>query len=922
MNSVDVITSLWAKSDAGGAPHSLIGHLMDSGAIAELIWRDYLSSKFRRQLDDVSGGRGRELLVLVAAWHDLGKATPAFQLKAVEIGRPELLAGLNAAGVRPPALSPTFRHWPHALAGAEIARDCLEQHTNEGWSWLLPLIAGHHGTFPRDPHPTAANYRRAHGSPAWRPLQRGLAEAVAHRFDVPLDQWRLTAPSRGVQLALSGLVIMADWIASSDLFPGLGLIDVQADVARERAQKAWRTLGLCSGWRPDVLMYSPADFEGRFSFEPRPLQQMVAEVAFRQPAPGLLIVEAPMGEGKTEAAMAAVELLSRTTGCSGAVVAMPTQGTTDAMYARVVRWMGEVDDTIPVSLLHGKAMLNESFRKKLEGVQVEGITDDDESTDGYGMHDSYTAGSAVSTVSAAAPSSWLLGRHRGLLSPSAVATVDQVLWAATRTKFISLRHAGLAGRVLVIDEVHSYDAYMGVFLAELVRWCARDQVPVILMSATLPSQIRSDLAAAWRQGIGLSDEFTVSVQGYPSVVALGYDGSLSTTTCEPARRDFQVRVETLLCSSVDDVSPLVAAIDSDTSGGGCALVILNTVRRAQEAYCGLIARGVPALLIHGRLTAAERARRTAEALESLGPQGRRPPRLVVVATQIAEQSFDVDADVLYSDLAPMDLLLQRVGRLHRHDRAIRPNKLSTPRVVVAGLAWAKGLPVWPSSFATNLVAMPKADADPLKRVRTVYRPFPLLATAAVLRDPSQWSIPSQVPALVEAAYSTTWNGPEDWAELATVARQQEHDERDAREANAKQYRLDADPGTAQLDLWGLHGRATTAADDGSRPVVRDGEDSVEVCLIRRDAAGYWTLSGRALGPNGERVSDDDLAREVLTDSVRLRWRTGLETLAPLPQWRDNRLLGFVPVLVLDREGNVRIPGWQARYDLILGLVEP
>lgn len=909
----------WAKTNASGRPHSLIGHLLDAAATAELIWGFYLAPKVKRQLDEVSDGRGRDLLVLLAAWHDLGKATPAFQLRP-DARWPESATALEAAGLSIPPPLRSASDWPHPHASAVIAQQLLSDAGATGWEWLLPLIDGHHGLYKADPRPFLSRHRRHQGDAGWQELQVTLAHEVADRMSVRLERWALRSPTRGVQLALGGLVIMADWIASSDLFPGVGLADQTLAATRERAVRAWEKLSLNGGWTITGLLNSIADFEGRFGFRPRPLQTLVLAAASAAPAPGLLVIEAPMGEGKTEAAEAASEALARATGCSGVVFAMPTQGTTDAMYDRVVKWMAEADPTVPVSLLHGKAMLNEKWREALTGIAISGVFA--ERTDQYGLPDEYDpfGTSAPEGRRAPAPSSWLLGRHRGLLAPAAVATVDQVLWAATRTKYVALRHAGLAGRVLIVDEVHSYDAHMGVFLHELLRWCARSDVPVVLMSATLPPGIRTELVSSWREGAGLPLADPVTVMGYPSVLAAGHDGGLAVTYCAPHREDLILEVRTLLASDPEDIDAIASGLFDEVAPGGCALAILNTVRRAQEVFRRLVEWEVPALLIHGRLTASERARRTQEALDALGPEGVRPGRLVVVATQIAEQSFDVDADILFSDVAPMDLLLQRVGRLHRHARkgGARPVHLRAPRLVVTGLAWTDGHPTWPAAFAKR----PDAEApDPRKPPRTVYRPYPLLATAAQLRAGTTWAIPSQVPKLVAEAYAAEWQGPGEWRSLVENARSHEEAERLARQQAAATFRLDEFPSTDAKTLWGLHARASSESDDGRRPIVRDGDDTLEVCLIRRDKAGLRTLNGRSLGMNGERVSDDDVAREVLGDSVRLRWRPELQELGPLPQWMGHPLLGFTPVLVLDADGAFRSGRWAVRYDSELGLTE-
>lgn len=882
---------LWAKSNASGRPHSLIGHLLDTAAVAERIWDEYMAPHFKDQVDAAANGAGRQLFVLLAGWHDLGKATPVFQLKA-PTDAAYLLEPVRRAQL-PLPLSAKGKRWPHGDAGALIARQALAEAGVQGGDWVLPLVQGHHGTYQAAPRKPGLANIVAHGEQPWPHEQLHLARIVAERIGVEPTGLRLTPPSRGVQLALGGFVVMADWIASSDEFPGLGLVDETMPQARQRADAAWRRLGLIGGWDPAHLIGDASQIEGRFGFEPRAVQTLTVEAATKLSDSGLLVVEAPMGEGKTEAALAAAEVLAKRFGLTGITFAMPTQGTTDAMYQRVAAWARSVDAAVPVSLLHGKAMLNESWVQALKGVQVNEIHEDD-----YGLDDEY-GWSEPRVRTSAVPAQWLLGRHRGLLSPISVCTVDQVLWAATRTKFVALRHAGLSGRVLVIDEVHSYDAYMSVFFDELLRWCGRMRIPVVLMSATLAPSVRDRLIRCWRRGAGLEElDGPIEVAGYPSIVSADGQGGIQVATTTPRGPELTVGVDILDSAAVDQTHEIAAAVADEVAEGGCALVIMNTVARAQAVWREVRDAGLPCLLIHGQLTAAERARRTAQALDLLGPKGERPAKYVVVATQIAEQSLDVDADILFTDLAPIDLLLQRVGRLHRHQSRDRPFPLVEPRVRITGVdRTGKG---WPAAF------------------EYIYQRWALMRAANEVRSPVKWSIPSHVPELVKRTYESGWLGPADLAEAELEARRLAEKEMDARQNYALTWRLDVDPESERPDLNRLHNRSGTASED-DRPVVRDGDESLEVSLIKLVDGSYTTLNGRPLGSDGMRAADPELAREVLADSVRLRWRDDLVGVTPLPAWVGLPLLGGMPVVVLDSAGHGKAGSRTVQYDMEEGL---
>ncbi|MBM6404836.1 CRISPR-associated endonuclease Cas3'' [Phycicoccus sp. CSK15P-2] len=906
------LSALWAKSDAGGRPHSLIGHLLDTAAVAELVHDEFLSAGAQRSLDAGVPGRGRDLLRLLSGWHDVGKACPAFQFMRLPGGSTELKEAVLAAGF---GEVPLHKPWRHTIAGARALGDFLGERGAAGASWVLPVIEGHHGRFgsPR----TRLNPGQGR-TPEWGQARVALFDRVLAELGLDVQVLDGPAPSHGVQLALAGLVSMADWVASSSEFPGVGPADLDIHAARSRAVGGWRRIGLTGGWAPERLRSDPEVFRARIGREPRPLQELVSTVAADMPAPGLLVVEAPMGEGKTEAAFAAAEILGDRFGAGGFVFAMPTQGTTDAMYDRVRTWVRTVDPDMVVSLRHGRAMANESFRASLAQERLADVGCD--VPDAYGVSDwdyggSDTAGPPSVVHETAGPAQWLLGRHRALLAPGVVGTVDQILYAGTRTKYVSLRHAGLLGKVVIVDEVHAYDVYMQAFLETLLRWCSDAGVPVVLMSATLPPALRGRLVSAyvrgWSGGAVAGDGDLPEPSGYPSVLAAvpGVDDrapTLSVASTTPWRADLEVDVEALGSASAD-AAPIVERVAAEVSEGGCVLVIVNTVRRAQDVFEGLDALGVETVLVHGRLTTGERAARVADLVDRLGasrsPGAGRPYRLVVVATQIAEQSFDVDADLLVTDIAPMDLLLQRVGRLHRHDRpsSDRPAAMAAPRVIVTGFA-------------------PGADAAPdlCPSFGRVYERSALLRAAALLGDGARWSIPSEVPGLVASAYGMAESLPVPWVEAISASDDESAESDEARSAFAGTFTLSP---TASGDLTNLHLHEVRESGEEAT-VVRDGEPTREVALVVRTHDGRLrTLgSGRTLGMHGESAVDDgDLAREVLGDTVRFRHNEAIAGVQQLSGWRDVPLLSRLEVVVLD-ESLVGEDDARLRYDRRLGLV--
>lgn len=921
---------LWGKSKAGDSVNLLLQHLLDTAAVAELLWDRFLAPGTKNKIDGCCGGRGRSLFALVCGLHDVGKASPAFQAKV-----PSLASAVQEAGLGWRELSSSqSRAWHHTLAGAVILRRVLPA---AGWSpdavsWVWPLIAGHHGVVPGPGKLLSSRQRdNAQGRGEWVIVQDELVRRIAAELEIDLATMAPTrAPRRAEQLALCGAVIMADWIASDDRhFAGIDdLRRVSVKGARERAEKAWRELNLRGGWDPASLTRYPDQVQARFGVPSRPAQTDAVALAAEMAAAGLLILEAPMGEGKTEAALAATEVLAAKFGADGLFVGMPTQATSDPMFSRVREWADAVAPGLPVGLLHGKRRFNPEWNRLRKQVRFAGV-------DEFGCEDAYgAAGSERSGLAEDArliPAEWFLGHKRGLLSALTVGTIDQLLHAATRTRHVMLRHTGLAGRVVVLDEVHAYDVYMAQFLFEALRWLADAGVPVVLLSATLPPDLRDELVRSYLQGVLSTRDVDLSGQptgeGYPralSVCVVDGQPRFQTRASAPWRLSVPVEVEVLAEELDGSPDQVVAALVEALRNGGCALVVRNTVTRAQRTYAAVKeVFGSDVVLLHARLAAGERADRAERVLKLLGRPGRdeappRPRRLVVVATQLAEQSFDVDVDLLITDLAPIDLLLQRIGRLHRHARpeSERGPHVRRPRVIVTGMA-------------------PRGDGPPQFPIgsRYVYGEYMLLRTAALVMAAAAgqgWSVPAQVPGLVAHGYAADEGLlPAGWQASAHAALQKWREERARRQARADQFLLAGVHRLGAPTLMGLHERSIDELqdDDQVAAVVRDGEPSVEVVLVRRSEGVYLTLGGRSLGPNGDVVATDEaVLDEVMRASVRLPARpaltkAALDELRPLPGWASDPWLRRTRALELDDSWSARLGGRQLTYSTELGLLD-
>jgi CRISPR-associated endonuclease/helicase Cas3 len=426
----------------------------------------------------------------------------------------------------------------------------------------------------------------------------------------------------------------------------------------------------------------------------------------------LVIVEAPTGEGKTEAALYLADRWLQAEGQRGTYVAMPTQATSNQMLGRFREFLERryAGGQVELLLLHGNAALSAD----MDELRLAAVNQDDDGE--------------KSTVVA---HSWFVAnKKRSLLAPFAVGTIDQALLSILQTRHFFVRLFGLSHKTVIFDEVHAYDTYMSTLFQHLLRWLARMGTNVILLSATLPSTTRADLIEAYT-GRACDVEPV-----YPGIfwATRTAEDSVSFEASATAARTLALEwIERAEAAVVEKVREFV-------DPGGCVAVICNTVGRAQGLYEALrAAQLVPdedLILFHARFPFSSRKVIEENVLARFDKAGAsRPERAVVVATQVIEQSLDLDFDAMISDLAPVDLLLQRAGRLHRHHRPARPEHLARPTLTLTRPATQDGAPQWHNDGY-------------------VYEPYVLLRSLLTLRGRDAISVPGDVPCLIAEVYDS------------------------------------------------------------------------------------------------------------------------------------------------------------------------
>lgn len=1038
--------ALWGKTDRldGNRWLPLYVHMADSVGMAERIWDHWMPGSTKnvliRNLGDAT--LARQTYLLLAGIHDIGKATPIFQAKPIRFdpsaSDPRAsLAWLPERAGLPIRHDLTDPNWPsHPIAGQVI----LERYLIETCGWrssvaesYASVIGGHHGTPPDGYRLGSAGrgepIRMGWDEPAnemWEPVQRELIEFVIDHVGLSFEDLerlgsrRLAAQSESL---LTGAVIMADWMASNSddgMFPLVAVPGTLESLTnrqddddvcswnglRWRAERAWSNLCLCQPWHPvdnDLRMDDAALnswFRSRFDLPqdvaPRSVQRAAMTIAAQTEDPGLMIIEAPMGEGKTEAALAAAELLAQRTGSGGICVALPTMATTDAMFGRVHAWLDALptspdSDSKTVWLAHGKARLNEEFR----GIIAESRRAE-ASWSSVDMDESGSRRNAASPETIV--SEWMWGRKKGVLANFLICTVDQVLMGALQMKHVVLRQLALANKVVVIDECHAYDAYMQEYLERILEWLGGFHTPVILLSATLPEGLREKMTDAYLRGrsagnavkslpvdatehspglpirpgrerrrrnvsdgqpkVGVERDDSTSALIASAVASAGEAYPLITYSSgerilmkpvTPSGRALQVSCELMS----DDDDALIVLLDSLLREGGCVGVICDTVPRAQHVAALLADRygGDRVRLTHARFVDLDRMDNERELRDLLGPHStlandKRPERLIVVGTQVLEQSLDIDFDALITDIAPVDLLMQRLGRVHRHMRGAeqqdRPARLRAASCHIRGIAeWRDG--------------MPRFDDG----IRTVYAEASLMESLGVLGltvpcASAEVSLPKDIAATVRRAYGEHAADviPESWRELYGKAVDARASKQAEKRVRAHDYRIkslqDMDKNGDSLVNWFKAVTLDDADDDKGQRAVRDTQETVEVLLLRRCADGIrllpWIGDVRhdieygAVAPT-DSVPDDRLALLISQCAVRLpASMSGCKDedinalISALEQgcgddtrmWADSSWLAGSLAIFLqdDGDGNLSavVNGFVVRYDRSMGLV--
>ena len=614
----------------------------------------------------------------------------------------------------------------------------------------------------------------------WQPVRRGpqvlydpavtvaeLGRALPTLF--PLAFEGAPSPLRTLPMTpafvhlFGGLVQLADWLGSDTrpgFFPYTEAGEVRATTAPLRARHAVRAIGLEAGvWRDAVSQASPS-FAAAFGVEsPRPMQQAAADPALGQ----VVVLEAETGSGKTEAALWRFLQMFRQGQVDGLYFALPTRVAASQLHERILRFVARVwPDEGAAGDAGGAAPV---VVRALPGYEAAG-GEQKIALPHYQVLWADRPGDTEAERRWAAESP-----KRFLAATIAVGTIDQVLLGALQVRHAHLRHAMLSRSLLVVDEVHASDAYMTVLLEQVLQAHVACGGHALLLSATLGAAARTRYlnAGGPRHRLPAPALDEAVALPYPLLTTRLPTGEAHRVAVEGNPRHKPVQWQTL--DALDDPARIAALAVNAARCGARVLVVRNTVPaavatlQAVEALCaaqslsvdgaGLVfqVNGV-GTLHHSRFSRQDRPLLDRAVEQQIGKHRTAPGGCIVIGTQTLEQSLDIDADLLITDLCPMDVLLQRMGRLHRHER---PSLQAPQDHRPAGFEQARAWVLTPAGYDLRpLLGRARHGLGPIRSsggpMQGVYVDLRILeATRRLIDATPMRSIPADNRLLVEQA---------------------------------------------------------------------------------------------------------------------------------------------------------------------------
>ncbi len=784
-----------ATDDQDVRYHLLPYHSLDVAAVASQWWDQ--SAAIRRAFVSnigISEKQAKAWVLFFVALHDLGKIDIRFQLKS-----PASLQGLR------PDISPDDaageRKYYHGPQGFLAFRRQISKKIGvdfDSWQSWLAAVCGHHGVLQMSGSwqaPDAEDWVIARD-------EKARAEWVDALIDLYLKpvgiDWQQPLPNCSPLLA--GFCSVCDWVGSNPEFfkycsdDSLGMGDYWKSALKVAAPLV-QEMGL------HKELSGVAGMSELFpDLEPRQFQATLSQFNLES---GLTLIEAPTGSGKTETALALASQLLATNRADSIIFALPTQATANAMLERLEVVAGKLyEGNTNIVLAHGRARFSQDFQRIKSAAEMPNAQ-----------------GVEAAQVQCA---QWLgESRKRVFLGQIGVCTIDQVLISVLPVRHNFVRSFGLQKSVLIVDEVHAYDAYMYGLLTCVLSAQQQAGGSAILLSATLPAEHKNKLLDAWgaRPDDASANTNSNGLQPYPLVTQV-YQNQVGRIQIEdkdqlPEPREVQVElVATEDCLPDED---LMLRLLEAAEQGALVGIVCNLVADAQQLYqrlvelCGQSNLDIPVDLFHARYCFAHRQQHEQQVLDFYGKGDKRARGRILVATQVIEQSLDLDFDWLVSQICPVDLLFQRLGRLHRHERNNRPaNFAGVPRAVVL-------VPVEEDDFGLHQLVY--ASGRFLWRTKELLQETPTIQFPAAYRE---W---------IEKVYDD-----ESWQD-EPEAIQKSHEDYETK-SQATYY--------CARQLANTEYSPAADTDENVACMTRDGDMNLSVLLLQESTKGLTTLTGTAL----------------------------------------------------------------------------
>lgn len=706
----------WAKTTVDEKPGlSVYDHMANVGSVARAIAETSpeLLGRFQMQSSFVGA---------LAALHDLGKISPGFQRKCEAWLEENGLAKIARNGVWDTAMESDHGKVSHSAIQSFLAEVKIER---ESAKYISAVLGAHHGRLnpPNDRgYVPQRLISESAGKIDWNAERTANARKIWDLFGGDHVPFAFLTDDSPALWWLAGLTSVADWIGSDERYFSPERRTGDVDVA-SLAIHALNSIGFRKAEFIDKL-----SFHDLFHDAERPGTRWIPnEMQVKTLAiiggPGVYVIEAPMGMGKTEAALWAAYRLLVSGKATGIYFALPTQATSNRMHLRMKEFVQRISCTSNATrLIHGNSWLMDQ-----EPLLSPDATNRDPTRE-----------------DARAGRDWFSSAKRALIAPFGVGTIDQALLGVVAAKHFFVRHFALAGKVVILDEVHSYDLYTGTLIDKLITTLEALGCTVIVLSATLSGKRLGQITEVPVSG---ADNTQLP---YPLITGR-HEGTVLEPAAATPPESKTVKVDFIAAEKAAEEAIAL------TRKGGAVLWICNTITAAQNQYRRFkeqTREEFPIGLLHARFPYWRREILEDEWMERFGKDGTTRCGSILVSTQVVEQSVDLDADLMITELAPTDMLLQRLGRLWRHERGRRPSDAARMYIIEE----ENSLEKFRSMEA-------KAIVDALGGKAHVYDPFVLLRTLQLWANYPTVAVPGQIRELIEATYSVRDDDPKSWEKL-------------------------------------------------------------------------------------------------------------------------------------------------------------